>query len=132
MNVASKQLCQELYELSRWDAGDKYWNEQYVGIDTKWYVMSRKVVASGRNEGLDTGIPAYDLAYLLMKLPRVHDGDYHVTIQAVNNNWCASYDHLEGGTQLESFGDTPEDAACKIAIELFKQGVLKPSDKEVA
>lgn len=137
MNVASKQLCQELYELSGWDAGDKYWNEQYVGIETKWYVMNHKVVASGRNEGLDTGIPAYDLGYLLRKLPEWIDDEGTTEEKSypfiIEHKRAGYLDYESGGySDLNCSADTPEDAACQLAIELFKQGILKPSDKEEA
>ncbi|WP_285250234.1 hypothetical protein [Pseudarthrobacter sp. fls2-241-R2A-168] len=63
-------------------------------------------------------VPAYDLGYLLRKLP---DGqriikaspDYYV----VNN--------IDGVTDVNEDGKTPEDALCSFAIYLFKQGLMK-------
>lgn len=101
MNVASLSLCKELYELSGWDSLEYHPNAV----------------------GTPITCPAYDLGYLLRKLPR---GCY---IAQTRKGWTAS-----SGNAREIFGkqspitlnaDTPEDAACKLVIELFKQGILK-------
>jgi hypothetical protein len=57
------------------------------------------------------------------KLPK---GEY-VGMSADNDSqgsWFSSIsnDYSIGDT---AYGDTPEDAVCKLAIELFKQGTLK-------
>jgi hypothetical protein len=58
--------------------------------------------------------------------PSTYQDGYKLTIQAVSfPQWCASYDCLtEVDGHSQSFGNNPEDAACKLAIELFKQGIL--------
>lgn len=93
-NVASKELCEELYDLSLWIAPQNHPDA------TKGYY--------------GTG---YDLGYLLRKIPggvRVQHMTKHIWSASIVGNVVA---HLVNG-------DTPEDAACKLAIELFKQGVL--------
>ena len=61
MNVANLDLCKELYELSGWKATEKYHYiaGTYTDIDT--------VAFRGRKYD---GVPAYDLGYLLRKLPK--------------------------------------------------------------
>lgn len=92
MNVASKELCQELYELSGWKG------------ELPVHTVGAKV------------FPAYQLGYLLSKLngflPTVHQNEHQ--------RWVA-YSTPRPGVYED---DTPEDAAAKLAIELFKQGIL--------
>ncbi|SIC59554.1 hypothetical protein [Mycobacteroides abscessus] len=124
MNVASKQLCQVLYELSGW--GDDTYDRQDGALD--WY---RESHYEGR--GFPPLVcPKYTLGYLLRKLPDdmmaavvkdvVHhksdDGKHYVT-----NRYAA---HNIGPVNSGWF-DIPEDAACALAIELIKRGILKPS-----
>lgn len=69
------------------------------------------------------GRGGYSLGYLLWKLPKTVVGGEQLRIEAsegANLNWCAEY-----GTLTYEFADTPEDALCKLAIELFKAGVLQ-------
>lgn len=113
-NVASLELCKELYELSGW-ANTK---EQYL---TDFY----------RNRDGDIIAPKYDLGYLLRKLrglrPRIHEVidkvKYHNKVDYIEYD-CYAYTHND---VFSAHADTPENAACKLAIELFKQGILKPA-----
>lgn len=62
----------------------------------------------------------YSLSYLLRKLPsrtvlRESDGDWIAYVDSFSNN-CNQEEH------------TPEDAAAKLCIELFKTGVLVKSE----
>lgn len=97
INVASLELCRELYELSGWEDGYESTMDWHQPVDGS------------------RGAPAYDLGYLLRKLPlgelRNRDGLY----SAWQNN---------SANVAPQYAETPEDAACKLAIELFKQGVL--------
>jgi hypothetical protein len=115
MNVASLVLCRELYELSGWDDTDyKYWNGE-VSND-----IDGSVWDWGKNNYKENCSPAYDLGYLLRKLrPCLYLG---LHIQARDDGFEFFIDRAEGGIGTEPM--TPEDAACKLAIELFKQGVL--------
>lgn len=102
MNVASLDLCKELYELSRWDSD---------GLDTPYDVSPTGDVSRSDMGGDDYEIiPAYDLGYLQRKLAHTHPYPKEITDSRIVEIWLAEY---------------PEDAACKLAIELFKQGVLK-------
>lgn len=120
MNVVSLELSKELYELSGWKDTDfkvSAFTERVSPMAPPFY---------------GSEIPAYDLGYLLQRLPRMNE-EYWLTIQpVVYPQWCASYDRNDGiSTKFESFADVPEDAAAKLAIELFKQGILtKDGDRE--
>ncbi len=101
MNVASLELCKELYELSEWndpDAPSEY-------SDDHKFQYSR-----------------YTLGYLLRKLPKGCSVYY---IHNKDDFYTSEYKHDKAGFLTQGTGaDTPEDAACKLAIELFKQKVL--------
>lgn len=97
MTVASLEFCKELYELSGW-------------VTDEW--------RSGT--GTTTGAyPAYNLGYLLRKLP-----DSSEVFRFDYNAYEATHYPNPGGDS-SARADTPEDAACKLAIELFKQGILR-------
>jgi hypothetical protein len=87
-------------------------------------------------------IPAYDAGYLLRKLPISTDGGkWRFVLQKDHHNgkgtdwWFASYVHINSMAQFQPIAeqkalhiceaDTPEDALCLLAIELFKTGVIK-------
>ena len=58
--------------------------------------------------------PYYSLGFILRKLPEKISLDHGV------DGWnCYHY-----GFSIRAHADTPEDAACRLAIELFKQGIL--------
>lgn len=102
MNVASKELCQELYELSGWkDTG-----ESHLLPDPSSKLGVKK-------------LPAYSLGYLLRKLPTDRSVSFRFNYKT--DEWWVNEDR----THLFFTADTPEDAATKLAIELFKQGILK-------
>jgi len=64
-DVASLELCKELYELSKWDDAASYWFRfgSHLGDKEVWGV------------GPGGEFPAYDLGYLLGKL-----NDCHITL----------------------------------------------------
>jgi hypothetical protein len=117
MNDASLELCKELFELSGWKDTEK---------KQGFYVRS---LDSGLGEIAEHGrIPAYDLGYLLRKLP---DGVALRHVKPANDSqsyWAAEY------VPHDFFGETantPEDATAKLAIELFKQGILTKEQANV-
>lgn len=121
MTTASLELCKELYELSGWMMESNMPYFYYDHNHNYALTMANTVV----NSGLDNP-PAYDLGYLLRKLPVFipkHNG--LTLIPYVDGKWEIYYDAPKGVKDVRAFDDTPEDAACKLAIELFKQGVLK-------
>ena len=120
MNVASLELCKELFGLSGWE-------------DT-YFVYQSSVVANifPREQANNMGfgypnLPAYGLGYLLRKLPKnISDIDfvYWHTLNRTRDGWETAYEAVD----LDKYSceaDTPEDAVCKLAIELFKKGLIK-------
>jgi hypothetical protein len=111
MNVASLELCKELYELSGWQATAKY---RKNGFLVTWGYM--------RLKGSET--PAYDLGYLMRKLP-IDCVVCQVSEPIDGVYWFAGGMSGEYDVHLNHFkAVTPEDAAAKLAIEMFKEGVL--------
>lgn len=123
MNVASLELCKELYELSKWRG-------TYFVYDLKGNV----VPPNGESQNYQCS--AYDCGYLLRKLPQfiVHD-NFECRLEVCpsgfkernnDSSWCASYSDIKT-FHIPYLGnaDTPENALASLAVELFKQGVLK-------
>lgn len=105
MNVASLKLCRELYVLSGWDEYDLA-----AGESLTWYM--------GHKDDSDFHIaPMYDLGYLVRKLPADRAVEY-----SLKYGWAAV--HETNREVMREEADTPENAAAKLAIELFKMGVL--------
>ncbi len=96
--IASLELSKTLFELSGW-SGD-------TNISSQHY-------------------PLYDLGYLLRKLPgQVVLTQSHEEREAINRWSCAYMPELFQAMNYIEKADTPENAACKLAIELFKAGIL--------
>lgn len=120
MNVASLELCKELYELSGWENTDGLWYTDTWG-NTKVGSLARI-----RRNPRPT-YSAYDLGYLLRKLQDLEGlAVYRCHHQDNSWNWSAQCDDEESVINASYFhyADTPEDAICKLAIELFKEGAL--------
>lgn len=125
MTVASLELCKELYELSGWGDTHGCWYESYAVTTIECWPWQRD--HNYRDEGYHSETPAYDLSYLLRKLPKTRkrktakqSRTERLNLSAADDgSWVAGY--LGHGFVL---ADTPEDAACDLAIELFKKGVL--------
>jgi hypothetical protein len=115
------ELCKELYELSGWMVDDYYmgyplvWatDEMSKGL-AKHQLVWHEPWRSDPNYKFVA--PAYDLGYLLRKLQGYDCGVYY------SNQWqqwiATAHDNNQGKA------DTPENAAAKLAIELFKQNIL--------
>ncbi len=121
MNVASLELCKELYELSGWDDTHAFYYEHYDGIALKFNDQGayNGQVESFSRDAWNT--PAYDLGYLLRKMPAKkyeHLTSNLKMIKHGKNSYEFTY------FKLSASADTPENAAAKLAIELFKQGLL--------
>lgn len=109
--VASLELSKELYELSGWE-GDLEW-----------------LNPTGKAKDLS---PQYSLGYLLRKLPNYwvegdsNDDERGVRLQfrPLSGGWTAGYAGYAADKPEDAYADSPEDAAAKLAIELFKQGIL--------
>lgn len=134
MNVTSLDLCKELYELSGW-----------IHVNFAWSTENPHYAEFRVRAALNTldDAPAYDLGYLLRKLPAQIDFNDEIVKLTVDRQsektWRASYAYpVERVKSKRKYADwkftayqanTPEDAACKLAIELFKQNILT-RDKE--
>lgn len=128
MHVASLELCRTLHELSGWgnpDAErplnedpyfwtDGWWCQEADGREWEFYSEVSDHTMWGNNHL----VPAYDLGYLLRKLP-----PKHLKLELdIYDRWKASF--MDEHIHRFEIADTPEDAACKLAIALFKQGIL--------
>ena len=109
MNVASKELCKELYELSGW--GSKLAvadNTDYLWEDGELIHRASQI------KNLKGIVPAYDLGYM-RKMVYEHTPSNMVDV--VESNFSKA---LFLG----------EDATAKFVIGLFKQGILKPEERK--
>lgn len=138
MTVASLELCKQLYKLSNWKI-DEY---PYAGYCTQPDCPGRQdgeLIYGGYCESCSLAVldtPAYDLGFLLRKLPKyiptykngtIHPADdyqLHI-VGGFDNDWISQYAGLGDLPLYIQSADTPENALCKLAIELFKQGILK-------
>lgn len=133
MNVANKDLCADLYELSGWDEAEKFWVPTIQPGPVEGEPIIRYELADSPVPGKPDGYgghywsrPAYGLSFLLRNLPAGIKGNYLNIVCAGRSRWLAMYGRSTTATKTGQFGeaDTPEDALCMLAIELFKQGVL--------
>lgn len=120
-DVGSLELCKELFELSGWT--DTYFC--YSAYGKQWSITH------GRQSSKIEKCPAYSLGYLLRKLPneatsKKYGGYHYLYLHHGKQDWYAYYGAIDT-TEFMAAGDTPEDAACKLAIELWKQGILNPT-----
>lgn len=117
METAAQELCEELYQLSGWDDTAGGWEDR----DKGYPVFNSSYVV----------LPSYDLGYLLRKLPKSEVTDRKLRLmmnapvasRTEKEGWLFYYGIAEGST-LKGFASSPEDAAAKLAIELFKSGIL--------
>lgn len=139
MNVASQELCEQLRRLSNWVNTDFTW----VEIPTWNHKFPKPANQVFYDHICDTEhakeiAPAYDLGYLMRKLPRhlvIKRRIYHLCI--LNGNhlddfWVADYVTIgrlcwlhEADEAKLTEAESIEDATCKLSIELFKRGILK-------
>lgn len=144
METAGQDLCEELYQLSGWqDSGYAHCladgDYAYVSEGDWTHEKFPAFHKGGRNTmGMESQFPAYPLGYLLRKLPpdlELDDTKYKLTLdcksaQVWRASYCQAIEHRKGRNLVQNWkylaaeGNTPEDAACYLAIELFKQGVL--------
>lgn len=126
MNVASLEFCKELYKASDWEGCHFWWSYNDAYVEGKRWRLNG-------GELFDGDIPAYDLGYLLRKLPPViQDPDdkifKHIQLW-INGDGTAHIGYVEPYAHDDKVAyaqksDVLEDTAAKLAIELFKQGIL--------
>lgn len=125
-DVANLENCKRLYELSGWKDTDFGWLAHSDWETGDWSHELTKLEKKRWVAG------AYDLGYLLRKLPAVYEEHLGARWifkldQEAEGVWAAYY----VSKRLEGNADTPEDAACLLAIKLFEQGILtKPREEE--
>jgi hypothetical protein len=113
MNFASFEFCKELYEQSHWlPARCWYW----VTTNQDQIILVDSPLAGGE-------YPAYTLGYLLRKLPEL-DGRGYIQLTKMSQEYQAVYAINTRDDMGRAYAESPEDAAAKLAIELFKQGIL--------
>jgi hypothetical protein len=120
MNVASLDLCRELYDLSGWNETDKWYGTWYG--DEDWAV-------GVYDPNVPDCYPAYDLGDLLRRLPATTSitralSDYTARTKTFDETVSVPRTHTALPARWMVRGDTPENAAAKLAVELFKQGIL--------
>lgn len=115
MNTASLENCKKLYELSKW--GD-YYND--VAMEYFWDKDELKQKTMSITS-LKDFVSAYDLGYLLRKLP----AEVALT-KFIDSNGVERYqvNHHTPNKLFNLITDTPEDAAALLAVALFNQGIL--------
>lgn len=122
-NVASLELCRELYELSGWGDTEHHWWPD-------WWTSGGKATANIKPIDLDPKIeadliPAYDLGYLVRKLPE------QTSVYRYENVWVANRENeRRTGYPAIIEADTPENAVASLAILLFQQGILTQPEPE--
>lgn len=130
MDTASLEFCEELYTLSRWETPRG-----------QWTMIPAHDIDKSDTFGQFKEIPQYSFGYLIRKLPP------NVTVEKLSGldedgedkEYYTAYrlvaEEHHGGTALECgtewlrenehHANTPEDVLAKLAIELFKHGLLK-------
>lgn len=112
MNTASLELSKELYELSDW------YDMTYVYARGGALALRRIDIDQHVNHVFEEP-PAYDLGFLLRKLPnntRIEKDDHGYYVV---RHWIATDGFVEAA-----------DAAATLAIELIKQGILPAAPKQ--
>lgn len=142
-DITSLELSQELYRWSHWGETNHYWfyDPDRVTLPTSNWSVG---YASHPDNTIYGGsfFPAYDLGYLLRKLPyklwvgHIYSFQLH---HATDRSWSALYlDAADSArikgldyefTAIDSAG-TPEDAVCKLAIALCKRRVINPLERK--
>lgn len=126
MNVASLKLCKELYELSGWYQTHYIWRLYDDDHLPEWVQTFTNIKPEDYTHTDHHYYPAYDLGYLLRKLSigvSLYKGAKGYTFN-VGNSIQHSVGVYEAIRSSDLRSGTPEDAAAKLAIELFKQGIL--------
>jgi hypothetical protein len=136
MNVASKELCQELYAASAWYDTDHLWHIPAWKQDevTHYDFNAAYVIVGDHNIVEKSYFPAYDLGYLLRKVGSgggvVADSEtYTARRPAQYGVFPVGYKDPLGG-RIGWTADTPEDAMCKMIIDLIRVGIITPNQRE--
>lgn len=153
MKVADLELCECLYKLSMWPLDTImawYCDESRDDTPVCNYNNELELRAVGGAGYYTHKYPAYDLGYLLERLPgklRIKNKEYGFVLTHATSDGCFVADYMvndwlrlqldRGGGSLGArqwlhHGDraklteafTAEDALCKLLIQLFEQKIL--------
>lgn len=126
-NVASLELCRELYELSGWD--DTFFFHDFY--HKKNGELGNHQISTKAQYQWNNRCPAYDLGYLWRKFEELGN-EQSVGYDDSGCYYHFTYGQRGSGRQIGDIGttfsgepqDSIEDGFCEFFIELFKQGVL--------
>lgn len=121
MQVASKELSEELYGLSGW-LEDHWFYTNRFNYPVEYDLRVANALQGCVFEPKKGDIPAYDAGFLLRKLPSTTRLSKYA-----QNSFRTEHDRGDQG-YFDVADDTPEDALCKLAIELFKAGILQKGE----
>ncbi len=121
MDVASLNLCAELYKLTGWDGVGRAWYDDrpYLQESAHCTVLEDRYTEGGTTLRLS---PAYDVAFLLDKF-EVKGAGYDLLLRCTQlpelgrTRWIAEH------RGCSSEGDSPVDSVATLVIELFRRGV---------
>lgn len=121
MQVASRELCEELCELSGWRETDKVWRlDVYSDGSSNWYIYGYEL-----RDSSDGWVPAYSADYLLEKVRQ-----YDFNIYNLNHKTLSLESDSLDDPEAAILGHSLAEALCLFAIELFKQGILQRGHNE--
>lgn len=131
MDIVSLELCKELYELSGWTTNMVHYCQTRLEPAV---VPAERIQKYGKFEVQHQTIeifPAYNAGFLLRKLPEeiehtkliLTNGERPHAGYAGRGNY-GNYALDESFYSKAQYADTPGDALCKLAIKLFKSGIL--------
>lgn len=130
MNVASLERCKELHELSGWGHDpnkNAFWWMYFEPTPAKYHEPEYRLKYKTKGDYWEH-VPAYDLGYLLRKLPTFSTISKLPEQQLTGSSLGYSAFIDNGYAVIQEYDNTPENAACKLAIKLFKQGILKKEE----
>jgi hypothetical protein len=126
-NLLAAEISYGLYNLTGWEGTFfNYW-KSHVGSGEQW-VLSWYGNVETRE--LKERIPAYDLTYLLDKLPKTieHEGnEYFLTIggSTQDNGWQLDYRDTDDGQYHAEEAETLAECAGLMAGHLVSNGLLQ-------
>lgn len=116
--VADYELCKQLYEATGWKGTRQVW---WLNEATGEYRLRLSTGVSA----LDDLVPAYDIGYLLLSLPSsVRSPSWRscmLSFQKSSRGYRYWYNNQR---ELNYQANTPQNAACLLAIALAKSGAL--------
>ncbi len=120
--VADRKACQRVFDLWLWEDTVFYWGltrEEHTvdeGTFEYWELFL------GKPSSLPTSIPAYDLAYVLDRLP-LKRGNREKTIAKEGSYWYIGYPDRSGDYSVDIMSSKTSllEAACELAIQLKEE-----------